>query len=203
MGDIASLQEQPVNLAENHEFVADCCRYRENILDEKAVKKKWKFDAATWERLGDDDALVEKIEAESVRRIRTGASKREKAQKLVVAAPDVAASIMNSTEANDRHRLDACKVLNDLSANPADNGPAADASRFIISINLNGDTEHYDKPRAVCIDDGESNVGNAAPQKAIPWDDGDDAAARAQKSSKAIKREQTPLEIAIESMMRY
>ena len=89
-------------------------------MDEAAVRKKWKFDDATWQQLGSDEELIAAVEAEQVRRVRTGQRKRERAQKLVVAAPDVAASIMNRTDANDRHRLDACKVLNEFAANPAD-----------------------------------------------------------------------------------
>ena len=27
-------------LEDNHDFVADCCRYSENILSEEAIKKK-------------------------------------------------------------------------------------------------------------------------------------------------------------------
>ena len=54
-------------------------RYAENILSEAAVKKKYHFDDATWESLGSNDALVEAIEAEKVRRIRNGSTKRERA----------------------------------------------------------------------------------------------------------------------------
>src|SRR5215831_13760133 len=39
------------NLKDNQEFISDCCRYN----DEAAVRKKWHFDAATWELLGGDD----------------------------------------------------------------------------------------------------------------------------------------------------
>jgi hypothetical protein len=28
------------DLKDNHDFVADCCRYSENILSEEAIKKK-------------------------------------------------------------------------------------------------------------------------------------------------------------------
>ena len=31
---------QPAHLEDNQEFVADCCRYAENILSEEAVQKK-------------------------------------------------------------------------------------------------------------------------------------------------------------------
>jgi hypothetical protein len=34
--DVVDLQ----GLEDNHDFVADCCRYSENILSEEAIKKK-------------------------------------------------------------------------------------------------------------------------------------------------------------------
>jgi hypothetical protein len=54
MGDV-DLQGQPAGLEDNLEFVADCCRYAENILSEEAIKKKYRFDDATWESLGEND----------------------------------------------------------------------------------------------------------------------------------------------------
>lgn len=126
------------------QLVVDCARFREGILDEKAIRKKYRFDEAAWEALGNDE-MVRAIEEESVRRIRDGSSKREKAQLLVVKAPDVLGGIMNSTDANDRHRIDACKTLNDFATNgPGQGAPASD--RFIITINLGADhIERYSK----------------------------------------------------------
>src|SRR5262249_48735200 len=72
------------DLKDNHEFLSDCCRYSEKVLDEAAVRKKWRFDAATWELLGSDDELVRAIEETKIHRIRSGAAKRERAQQHVV-----------------------------------------------------------------------------------------------------------------------
>ena len=108
MGDI-DLHGQPAHLEDNQEFVADCCRYAENILSEAAVKKKYRFDEATWEKLGSNDKLVEAIEAEKVRRIRDGSSKRERAQVLVTKAPDVLGGIMLDASASPKHRIDSPK----------------------------------------------------------------------------------------------
>ena len=137
MGDVIELQDR--QLIENQELIADLCRFRENLLTEKFIRRKYRLDNATWERLGSDEgnALVEKVEEESARRIRDGSAKREKAQKLVVAAPDVLSGILLDNSANARHRIDSCKVLNDFCNGPGDTAPAAD--RFIISIVLNAD----------------------------------------------------------------
>src|SRR5262249_54875678 len=77
------IMDDPTSLIENHEFIIDCARYADGLLSEQDVKKKYRFDDATWERLGKDDALVEAIEAEKLRRIRNGSTKRERAQQLV------------------------------------------------------------------------------------------------------------------------
>src|SRR5262249_35108023 len=123
-------------LRDNFEFVTDCARFSENLISEQAVRKKYHFSEEAWERLGQDDALVTAIEAEKVRRIRSGAAKREKAQLHVVAAPDVLSGILMDPKANAKHRIDSAKALDDL----ADNGPqaAAEQDRVIVTINLGG-----------------------------------------------------------------
>jgi hypothetical protein len=142
MGDV-DLHGQPAGLEDNHEFVADCCRYSENILSEAAVKKKYRFDDATWERLGSNEVLIEKIEAEKVRRIRNGSAKREKAQQLVVKAPDVLGGIMLDASASPKHRIDSAKALDAFAANGPEVSPATD--RFVIQINLGSDVLRFDK----------------------------------------------------------
>jgi hypothetical protein len=143
MGEI-DLRGQLANLTDNQEFIACLCRFAEGIMTQTAVKKKFRLDESTWSALGDDDALIQAVEDEKVRRIRDGSAKREKAQKLVVAAPDVLSGILLDDTANARHRIDSCKVLNDLAANgPGDTAPTAD--RFIIQINLGADTLTFNK----------------------------------------------------------
>jgi len=141
MGDVVNIKSAPTK--DDLEFVADLCRFREGLLDEKSIRKKYRLANEVWDQLGDDDLLIRKVEEESIRRIRDGSCKRERAQTLVVRAPEVAASIMLDDNANARHRLDACKVLDDFSANGPAAAPAAD--RFVISIVLNGDVETYSK----------------------------------------------------------
>ena len=140
MGDV---DLQPAGLEDNQEFVADCCRYAENILSEAAVKKKYRFDEATWEKLGSNDKLVEAIEAEKVRRIRDGSSKRERAQVLVTKAPDVLGGIMLDASASPKHRINSAKALDAFAANGPEVLPATD--RFVIQINLGSDVLRFDK----------------------------------------------------------
>src|SRR5262245_11118959 len=143
------------SLIENSDFIADCARYSEGLLTEKEVKKKHHFDDATWERLGEDDALVEAIEAEKVRRIRNGSTKRERAQRLVAQAPGVLGDIMLDASASPKHRIDASKTLDAFAANGPDATAAAD--RFIITINLGSDVERYNKSIAINPNDVDPN----------------------------------------------
>jgi hypothetical protein len=97
----------------------------------------------SWERLGNNETLVAKIEAEKVRRIRNGVSAREKAQQLFVTAPGVLGDILHDDSASPRHRIESAKELRVIAANGPETAPAAD--RFQITINLGADVLHFDK----------------------------------------------------------
>jgi hypothetical protein len=126
------------------ELIVDCCRFAEGLLTESAVRKKFHFDERAWVALARNEPLIEKIESEKLRRMRDGSTKREKAQLHVMRAPDVLSGILNDNTANARHRIDSAKTLNEFAANgPA--GSAADASRFIITINLGAESTTYNK----------------------------------------------------------
>src|SRR5262245_44834144 len=135
--DVAAIPDPTRSLRENHELVQDLCRYAENLASESAVRKKWRLSEETWELLGADDELVRAIEEEKTRRIRSGATKRELAQQHIVRGPNVLASIMDSSTANDRHKVDAIKALNAI----ADPGPEAAAAqeRIFIRIDMGAD----------------------------------------------------------------
>src|SRR5262249_7418012 len=99
------------------EFIADCARYAEGLLSEAAVRKKYRFGDNDWENLGDNDALVEAIEVEKVRRIRNGDSARERAQQLFAQAPDVLGDILHDDGASPRHRIESARELRQIAAN--------------------------------------------------------------------------------------
>jgi hypothetical protein len=143
MGEIVNLHGQPAPTKDDFEFVSDLARFREGLLDEKSIRKKFRLADEVWEKLADDDSLIRAVEAESVRRVRDGSAKREKAQALVVKAPDVLSDILLDNSANARHRIDSAKTLNDFAAN----GPeaATAGTRFEIVINLGSDTLTFNK----------------------------------------------------------
>jgi hypothetical protein len=166
MSDVVDLHGQPLPLEDNHEFISDFARYSEGILDEKFLRRKYCFDNATWEQLGNNDALVEAIEAEKIRRIRNGSTKRERAQKLVVQAPDVLGGIMLDASASPKHRIDSAKALDAFAANGPEAAPASD--RFQITINLGADVLHFDKSIAVDANDVDPfNDTDTTPQELL------------------------------------
>jgi hypothetical protein len=139
MGEIVDLRDrQPVSHEGefNSELVTDLARFAEGLVTEKDIKRRYRFDDATWESLN-NDALIAAVSDEKTRRVRSGALKRERAQALVTQAPDVLGEILLAKDANPRHRIDSAKLLNDFSANGPEAVPAAD--RFIINIVLNAD----------------------------------------------------------------
>src|SRR5262245_37429024 len=174
MSDVVDLHGQPLPLEDNHEFISDFARYSEGILDEKFLRKKYRFNDATWEQLGNNDALVERIEAEKLRRTRDGSTKRERAQKLVAQAPGVLGDIMLDASASPKHRIDASKTLDAFAANGPEATPASE--RFVITINLGSDVERYSKSIAIDPNDVDPNDTNTTMLPVIAAkkkDDGD------------------------------
>src|SRR5262245_63580335 len=106
--------DDPTSLIENHEFITDCARYAEGLLSEKEVKKKYRFDDQTWERLGEDEALIEAIEAEKTRRIRNGSTARERAQQLFATAPNVLGDILHDDGTSARSRIESARELRQI-----------------------------------------------------------------------------------------
>ena len=156
--------DDPTSLIENHEFITDCARYAEGLLSEQDVKKKHHFDDATWEQLGNNDALIEAIDAEKIRRIRNGSTARERAQVLFAQAPDVLGDILHDDGVSPRHKIESARELRQIAANGPEATPATD--RFQIIINLGADVvERYDNSIAVNPNDVDpfNDVG-ATPQ---------------------------------------
>ena len=149
------------DLIENDpEFVVDLARFAEGSLTERQVKKKYRFDDATWAQLGEDDVLVEAIESEKLRRIRDGSAARERAQQIFATAPGVLGDILHGEAVSPRNKIEAARELRAVSATGSE--AASQAERFIITINLGAETLHFDKPRAVGVDDtGPDHVDTA------------------------------------------
>jgi hypothetical protein len=165
MSDVVSLPV-PLDSDLGRKLVSDLARYSEGICSELEVRKRHHFDESTWNALGDNEALLAEVDAEKLRRIRSGAAKREKSQHLVIKAPDVVSGIMLDPAQNARHRIDAAKVLDTFAESGPKDGPAA-AELFVIKIDLSGDSgnpaEIFEKTVTLTKPTGE------------PWPDAGDA----------------------------
>ena len=66
MGAAVELRDHlmPLDSERGLELITDLARYAEGLLDEAAVKKIYRFSDEDWDRLGSNDELVEKIQAE-------------------------------------------------------------------------------------------------------------------------------------------
>ena len=105
---------------------------------------------------GRERQLVELVEACKLRRIRTGATKRERAQIEIVDGPPILGKIMRDPGSNARHVIDSVKTLDALASTGAE--AAAAGARFEITINLGADhIEHYSKSIAIDANDTDPN----------------------------------------------
>src|SRR6516162_5465327 len=161
MNDIvkSSVPDLAAQLLADTEFVSDLARYSEKLLTEKFIRRKYNLTDDAWERSGEDDARVEVIEAEKIRRVRNGSAKREKAQQLITKGPDVLDKILSDESANPRHRVDAVKAL-DAIADPGPQAKPAD-DRIVIHIDLTADA----KLRSATPDPNDVIVIETTPRK--------------------------------------
>src|SRR5262249_6843388 len=134
--DVAN--DPPSPFLNNFELITDLTRFAEGLLEEKHVRKKYRFDEATWTALGSDEKFIEAVELERIRRVRDGSFKREKSQQHVTRAPDVLAGIMDDPKQSAKHRIDSAKVLDSFSGNGPKDAPEQD--RIVIRIDMAADT---------------------------------------------------------------
>jgi hypothetical protein len=75
------------------------------------VRRKYRhLDNVIWESLGSDE-WAEHIENESLRRQRSGETKRELAQKAIVKGPAVLEAIMTDPATHAKHKIDSIKAM--------------------------------------------------------------------------------------------
>jgi len=160
-------------LIDNHEFLADCARYLEGLYTRAQVKKRWRNIADGWDRLGDDNELVDAIELERTRRIRDGSAKREKAQQHIVAAPDILNGIMSDPKQSAKHRIDSAKALDQFAGNTPD--AAMEKDRIIIHIDMSaaeraaGSTPRpTDVLRLEVAPNPNNTIADVTPQEILP-----------------------------------
>jgi hypothetical protein len=156
MGEVVDLHSQLAHL-EDDELIENLARFADGTLSEAAVKARHHLSNEDWAVLGESDRLVELVEACKLRRIRSGATKRERAQIEIVDAPPILGGIMRDPNANARHVIDSVKALDTLASTGAE--AAAAGARFEITINLGADhIERYSKSIAIDPADIDPNT---------------------------------------------
>jgi hypothetical protein len=148
MGNIVDLRGRSIPI-EDDALIEDLARYADGTLSMAAVKSRHHLNNAEWTALGENDELVEKIEARKLARIRSGATKAERAQIEVADAGPILGQIMRGPN-SPRHVIDAVRALDSLAVGGAE--AAAAGARFEITIVMNSDSsgdanhiEHYSK----------------------------------------------------------
>src|SRR5262249_28310423 len=108
----ARANDLPQALAKDDEFISDMCRFSESPLSEAQIRKRWRLSEATWNELGDDEQLVDRIAAESARRERLGLIARERAQRTFSRVPTVLTGILDGgDDVSPRHKIEASREL--------------------------------------------------------------------------------------------
>jgi hypothetical protein len=144
MGEAIGLHDQPARFEDDDELIESLARYADGTLSADQVKARHHLGAEAWAAMGENDRLVELVEAAKLRRLRSGATKRERAQAEVIDAPPILGKIMRSPDSNARHVVDAVKALDALATGPGSEAAAASA-RFEIKIILNQDVLQFSK----------------------------------------------------------
>jgi hypothetical protein len=162
VGEIIGLHSRSIPL-EDDELIENLARFADGTLSEAAVKSRHHLSNEDWAALGESDKLVELVEACKLRRIRSGATKRERAQIEIVDAPPILGGIMRDPNTNARHIIDSVKALDALASTGAE--AAAAGARFEITINLGADhIERYSKSIAIDPADTDPNDIDVTPQ---------------------------------------
>src|SRR6476619_8586071 len=105
MGEVVDPHSQPAHL-EDDELIENLARFADGTLSEAAVKARHHLSNEEWAALGDSDQLVELVEACKLRRLRSGATKRERAQIEIVDAPPILGGRRRDPNTNTRSRID-------------------------------------------------------------------------------------------------
>jgi len=165
MGEVIGMRDRSISI-EDDELIENLARFADGTLSEAAVKSRHHLSDEDWAAMGESDRLVELVEAAKLRRIRTGTTKRERAQIEIVDGPPILGKIMRDPNANARHVIDSVKALDALASTGAE--AAAAGTRFEITINLGADhIEHYSKSIAIDANDTDPNEVERATLAAI------------------------------------
>ena len=136
-GEIVNLSRTPIDITTDagHAFVVDCTRAGEGLITDADLKEKYELSPADWRNITKDAALGRAVRAERERRMLDGTAARESAARHFVKAPTILAGIMESTDSNPRHVIEAAKEIRAVAAVGNADRPR-ESERFVIRIDL-------------------------------------------------------------------
>jgi hypothetical protein len=124
-------------------FVIDATRAAEGLITDNDLREKYGLTAKNLKEMAKNTTLVKAIRDERERRMRNGQAARESASRHFVRAPNVMSAIMDDTNANPRHRIEAAREIRATATSGGEEN--ADAGEvFHIVINLGSD-EKFEK----------------------------------------------------------
>jgi hypothetical protein len=126
-------------LTKDEQFILAMAQYADGTLSEKIIRDRYKLDGDQWEKLAENDQLVQRIQDEKIRRIRSGATARERAQQLHAEAPGVLGKILHGDDISPRHKIEAAREIRAVAATGPEDRSATD--RFVIHIDLTADAK--------------------------------------------------------------
>jgi hypothetical protein len=134
------------------EFTENCVRAGEGLISDRELSELYELTPADFQDISKDTALIRALRTVRDQRVRSGRAAREAAAKHFVRAPNILSTIMDSEQANPKHKIESIRELRQI-AIPENQNSQPDNGRFIIQINLGSDTEIYNKSIAVTPDD--------------------------------------------------
>lgn len=144
--DTIVLHGKPVALDshEGHQFVVDCTRAGEGLVDDKTLQEVYEISPENWAQIDKNPTLIKAIRDERKRRIRSGAAAREAACEYYAKAPTTMNAIMTNGKMPARHRIEAAKEIRQQAIGGDGVESSAEATeKFVININLGNDAESF------------------------------------------------------------
>jgi hypothetical protein len=159
--------EVPLTDDLGRQFVTDATRAGEGVITDEDLLDKYELSNDELQKLANMKAVGRAIRTEREHRLRSGIATRELANGYFFKAPTVLDKIMGDEQANPRHRIESARELRVISTPENQSNPATQSERFHIVINLGSDTEVYNKPIAIGVDDPDGPKLTAQPKLTV------------------------------------
>jgi hypothetical protein len=125
--------------------VADCTRAAEGLISDADLREEYEITDAEWKALTKNKILIRAIQAERARRVRSGLAAKEAAAKELATGPQVLGKLLHSDTIHPKHATDLHRELRATAHGGGDGERAADTEKFVITIIMGEQSEHFEK----------------------------------------------------------